>query len=453
MNVVVVIADALRRDMLDGELEPAMPRLSARFGNWYVFNRCFATAPWTLPSCTTLLTGRASEVHQHFTHTHRLDCELLTAGFGPDVVKAAIVNNSVLAESSGLFDAFDEYALLRRHDETFDAAHRFLDARAADGKAYFLLLHTNLAHDYNLHSTREHYEWYYPDRDDWFELGARVLRWQGVSAAQGRTIADMYRACTLALDEQVDRFVARLDGDDTAIAFVADHGEGFDYELRRLHHGGRLHDDVLRVPCAFSIPAAAPASARSRLSAAVDQPVSLADVMPTLLSVAGHDVPADLEGRCLDRIDGHDGRVLSAQDRRYLYLASRQRLNTNSRGKNMTRLARWRNQVFRSTLACDFGLRCVIDGRHKLVVTEFIGRTALGQRLGSRILRNAHIGSPVVRLHGRRWIGLELFDLESDPGERHNVLVGNAALARKVDALVERDGGGAQPPALAELFR
>ena len=425
MNVVVVIADALRRDHLyDGQIDAHwMPRTAARLSDWYQFQDCSAGAPWTLPACTSILTGRGSDVHRHFSHEHQLTQPTLVEHFGSERHSAAFVNNSALAKSSGLFDGFDHHELIRPLDDVFDAAHRFLDERREDGAPYFLLLHSNLVHDYYLSSTRRHYEWSFPDRDDWFELGSRVLSGNGLSATEQETVRNMYRSCCSALDEELDRFFARLNTAETAIGFVADHGEGFDYAGARIHHGGRLHNDVLGVPLAISVPPTVSARAHAAMRQATSSMMSATDLLPTLLSLSGHSVPDDIEGRCLDQdVPARPRSTLVAEDRRYLYLASRQRLNTNPKGKNMSRRIRLQNRLRRSTVAQDFSVRCMLNDQHKLIVTEFDGRSALLQRVAGPLLRRSHNGDPVVVLDGRRWCGFELFDRTADTEERVNLL-------------------------------
>ena len=65
MNIVVIIADALRLDSVFGD-DPAMPRLRERLRTWDTMSQYFSAAPWTLPACTTLFTGRDASVHGHF---------------------------------------------------------------------------------------------------------------------------------------------------------------------------------------------------------------------------------------------------------------------------------------------------------------------------------------------------------------------------------------------------
>lgn len=400
-----------------------MPRTTMRIADWYQFRRCSASAPWTLPACTSILTGRGSEVHRHFSHAHALGHPTLIEHFDPERHTAAIVNSPTLAKSCGLFDGFDQYEIFRRHDDVFDAAHRFLDQRAEAGAPYFLVLHSNLAHDYFRATTRAGYERAFPDRDDWFELGTRVQSGKGLGAAERETVRNTYRACCAALDQQLDRFLARLNTAETAIALVADHGEGFDFERARLHHGGRLHDDVLKVPLAISVPASAGPRVHEALRRARATAVMSTDLLPTLLSLSGHPVPDQLEGRCLDRARPPDHQTVRvAEDRRYLYLASGQRLNAKAQGKNMSRAARWKNRIRRATVAVDFNVRAVFDDRYKLIITEFDGRSALLQRALSTVLRRSHNGEPRVVVTGSRWLGFELFDGIVDPDERVNLL-------------------------------
>src|SRR5262249_15457656 len=202
-----------------------MPRLRERLRTWHTMSQYFSAAPWTLPACTTLFTGRDASVHGHFSHPHTLRHPTLVARFGDGLLRAAFVNNRALAPNSGLFADFEEYELIQGHAETFERAHRFLDERARDDRAYFLVLHSNLVHDYYLASTQSHYADRYPERDDWFELGTRVIRWEGLDAAQRATVRRSYAACAAALDVELDRVLDRFD-DETLILFVSDHGEG-----------------------------------------------------------------------------------------------------------------------------------------------------------------------------------------------------------------------------------
>jgi arylsulfatase A-like enzyme len=108
-------------------------------------------------------------------------------------------------------------------------------------------------------------------------------------------LAALYRAELPELDKHIGRLlrVLRTSGHEknTVVAFVSDHGEAFDSRRRRIHHGGRLHADQLRVPFFLRVPEVSPR--------VVHAPVSLVDVMPTLLELAGASPPRRIDGESL----------------------------------------------------------------------------------------------------------------------------------------------------------
>jgi arylsulfatase A-like enzyme len=178
------------------------------------------------------------------------------------------------------------------------------------------------------------------------------------------------------------------------------------------------------------MPRSAPPDKVSAIAAARARPVATADLLPTLLGIAGASVPDDIEGRDLSRPgpggDSATTRVRAADDR-YLYVRRRYRLNLNSRGKNMLGTVRQVNNVLRATLAHGFRIRTEIEYPYKLIVTDFETRNRTMAWLGRRALPRIHIGTPAVVTRDRRWRGLECFDLDADPEERHNLLLADAA--------------------------
>lgn len=445
MDIVVIMVDAWRADALDiTDASGARLRVARRLDDWIRFDRYCAAAPWTLPACTSLFTGTDSQTHRHYSHQHELAhpslLELLV-----DHQRIAVINNSVLTRTSGLDAGFDEFRYTPDVEAAFDLALEVLQAprAAADAAAdtetrsRFVFFHTNVVHDYYQPASREYVERYQPDRRDYFDIRYRVLAWRDLTPAQVPGMRATYDACVLRLDERLDEILAAIP-DDAAVLLLADHGEGFEPERARIHHGGRLHDDLLRVPCALRLPAACPESTRrALLAAAASGAVGTADLFPTLLGLAGVTVPAGH-----DAIDGVDlavagtGRALvRSEDHRYLYLANRLRLNTNTQGKNTTRRARLKNRWWRSTVARRHALRAVVVHPYKLVVTEL--ETAPGLTgLVRGVLRRLHNGDPLVVTRGRRWYGIEVFDRATDPGETRNLVRDHPDLA---DALLDID--------------
>ncbi len=422
MDVILFVADALRADALHtARADGRELRLVRRFESWIQFPRCFTSAPWTLPASTSLLTAMAATTHRRYGFEVPLVHDNLVGQMSQHE-RVAVVNNSVLSKPCGLSAGFDRYDYVPHPGDACERARSVLDAPTVDGRPRFLMVHDNVVHDYYLPATRAYYERAFPDRDDYFDIRYRVLSWRDLDRAQWPTMRRIYDACVIELDQRVDSLLDAVDLDDTIVVFLADHGEGFDPERTRIHHGGRVHDDVARVPLAIHLPPAVAEERRRALEAAACGAVSACDVLPTILDLVGVDVPAGLDGRSLLR--AHDERrVLTLEDRKYLYLSNRMRLNTNSRGKNMTTVARLRNAAWNRTVACDHRVSAFVDYPHKLVVTEMRARNASLARAARPMLRRWHVGQPAVAVVGDRWLGLELFDLEDDRDERHNRLL------------------------------
>jgi arylsulfatase A-like enzyme len=199
-------------------------------------------------------------------------------------------------------------------------------------------------------------------------------------------------------DSQLGRLLDELDrrglADRTLVAVFADHGEGL-MQHGLMGHGLQIYEEQVRIPLVMRLPGAIPAGR------VVEGPVEMVDVAPTLLALIGVASPdPPLPGRDLSGTL-RDGSPLPAERPVYLY---RRRFLSEKRG----------------------------DLR------------AEGEKFGVRAGRWKYVVGPA---EGTR----ELFDLESDPGERHNVYGADAADADRLAALVERwrlanDTGGEVPP-------
>ncbi len=94
---------------------------------------------------------------------------------------------------------------------------------------------------------------------------------------------ELYRAEVESVDDRVGLILGMLEHKDlrknTIIIFTADHGEGF-YEHGMFEHGRSYYEELVHVPLIISGPGV-PAGA------VVDDPVSLVDLMPTLQRMLG----------------------------------------------------------------------------------------------------------------------------------------------------------------------
>ena len=108
----------------------------------------------------------------------------------------------------------------------------------------------------------------------------------------GPKAADRYDSEIAFVDRQVAAILKALDrtglADDTIVALAADHGDEFK-EHGHYYHSKNLYNQVLRVPLIVHVPGAPPR--------VVTDPVSLADLAPTLVDLVGLPAPEGQNAR------------------------------------------------------------------------------------------------------------------------------------------------------------
>jgi arylsulfatase A-like enzyme len=346
-NVALFVVDDLRADHLSyhGYARRTSPRLDERFKRGSYFRNCMTPTGWTLSACASILTGQLADGHGLVDHNRRFRAPKIGHFLGEAYHRAAFTNNGntipddvsmeYLASLGhkrrpakwrffGWDDGFDEFHWTSRdeHLEPFARAGEFLDRQRGGGKPYFLFFHTNLVHDY--HMDRE----YYLEVQDW--LGRDVhpaLRqfrdgpWVWKNCPPGMSLQEMkedivakYDSGIRAMDAAIDGLLRRIDFERTIVIFVSDHGEGFEPEIGRVHHCGRLHQDLLRVPLALWLPPEL--RERWRMPAVEERFCSTIDVAPTVLTMLGVTVEG-FPGRVLFDLAAH--RMVHGLDRGYVY--------------------------------------------------------------------------------------------------------------------------------------
>lgn len=344
LNVVLVIADCLRPDLpILGYHRDTTPFLTPYFQSATGFSQCRSVCGWTLPACASILTGQPPDVHGLIDHDGRFAVPKLGHFLSPDYVRFGIGNNGNLvpddidedylrqlgAERNSMWKRFgwnidfDTYHWFHRldHDSPFDDATQFLATREGTDHPYFLFLHTNIVHDYSL--DRPYYrsvpEWFggdAPPELESFHDGPAVwvqLRERLGDETLCRVIRARYDCGIRELDRRVAELFRWIDFDTTIVVFVGDHGEGFRPDLGRVHHCGRLHDDLLRVPLFLWVPP------HFDLPATMDPRIcSTLDIVPTVLELVGRPTEG-LPGRSLLAPVPLGHRSLPSLDRGYAY--------------------------------------------------------------------------------------------------------------------------------------
>jgi arylsulfatase A-like enzyme len=309
MNAVVYVSDALRADHLGC--------YGARFVNTRTidelaaggvrFDQAISAAPWTAPSMTSMVTGLYAHHHGYLHWDSPLDptTETLFRAFsahGYDV-------GTFVFDTNYLFKDLPEANVLGT-SETLDGAIAWL--REKRDRPFLLFFHNWATHMpyFILHS----------ERKDWLAAKEEVI--SGIQADSASALEAMREGYRRAVERQSEELVAslleELDAlrlrEDTAIAFLSDHGESWGErflskeDVKGVYHmhGATLYDEIVQVPLILSVP--------GRLEhAAVGGQVRTVDLMPTLLELAG--LPArETDGESLLHVDADRPAVIVGTD-------------------------------------------------------------------------------------------------------------------------------------------
>jgi len=307
--LLLVSVDTLRADRLGsyGSDLDLTPNLDALAAESQVFEWAFAPTSFTLPSMSSLLTGRLPEEIGILGNRSALAPAVPTLASALRARgwrSAAVVSNLVLRRNAGLAAGFDVYDDLlpdreatRKWPEriaaaTSDAAIALLDGLSPEGdERLFLWVHYQDPHGPYTppEGLRERFLAAERARPD----GRRRLSEATGRGGQGRIPAyqvigesrevAFYRAGydgeVRYLDAEVGRLLRELAArglaDTTLVVFTADHGESLGEDDYWFAHGDRLGDPLVRVPLLLRVPGLPP-SRRTDVA-------SLVDLFPTLL--------------------------------------------------------------------------------------------------------------------------------------------------------------------------
>ena len=293
-NIVVVVNDALRADYLGvyGHAGGTSPRLDAFAREAVIFEEALAQASWTRPAVATILTGLTPEAHGvdgvHDTLSRAVPtlAEVLKrAGYGT----SAFVANDILSPRFGYWRGFDVRHIKRvSARQLVDAALAWLDTAPRPFLAYVHTIETHRPYE----PAPEHWRPFLPPGAQPTDLRSAARRCPDVTAEEMAMLLSAYLG---EVHQNDAAFGALLDGlsarhllDNTIVVFTADHGEAFG-EHGSCGHSLTLYQEALRVPLLLRLP-----GVRGRREPSVAQQ---ADLMPTLLALAGVRAPEPVEGR------------------------------------------------------------------------------------------------------------------------------------------------------------
>jgi arylsulfatase A-like enzyme len=317
MNIILITIDTLRADHLGcyGYARNTSPNIDAFADDAVVFDRMIAPAIPTHPAFSTLLTGQYPITHGVVAHGGDNEVQR-NAPWLPSLLQkggysTCAVDN--LADWSSSFRRGFEYYIDPTQKQVLGlcCTNRDLNKRAIPwlehhkDETFFMMIHYWDPHTPYL-PPRAYRTLYYDGdpcdpahtslagmedhplgvmwRENWFnKLGGHVTDAEYITALYDGEI----RYC----DEGVGQLLKAVDQcglrDDTLVVIMGDHGElMYRHGIFFDHHG--LYDGNLRVPLIVR----GPDLAAKRVAHLAEH----VDVAPTLLSLAGQDIPETIEG-------------------------------------------------------------------------------------------------------------------------------------------------------------
>lgn len=329
-NILLISIDSLRADHLScyGYHRETSPRIDQAAREGARFENAFSTTSWTLPSHMALFTSLYDTVHGVTNHDRILDPSRRTLAqilSGEGYATAGFFTGPYLIPVFGFGRGFDKYIacfdymepgeLNSKRSLGFDpnrhrSSHsdvtnprllheveRWLDD--AREEPFFLFLHMWDVHydylppaDFEGRFTETSYE---TDVDfSSFETNAAIN--PNMDPRDLDHLIGLYDEEIAYTDQAVGRVLDRLDElgltENTIVVILSDHGEAF-FEHGTKGHQKDLFDEVLRIPMIVKWPEVVPKGQ------VFSEQVSIIDVLPTLLEMAGVPPLEEAMGRSL----------------------------------------------------------------------------------------------------------------------------------------------------------
>jgi len=429
-SIVLVTFDTLRADFVGayGASVTETPNLDAFARDSVRFQRAYSTVPLTYPSMWSLLNSTSV---RNFTYETDLasgperGASIVSRFRDAGYLTVGITGSSILKRRNGFGVGFEHYldtwSAHSLDNETtvhrvFDVATETLAERG--NRPFFLFVHFFDPHD-PWGDAPEQYRRYPPEPE-------RVTGLKGVGRGEDalalrirRAIAvyvggsldhlppetplesylvPAYRSDVSWADDVFGRMLGVLDQrgllSDAVVVVTSDHGIAFRDHDQQIGYGFSLYDEVSRVPLIVHVP--------GRKSRSVAPAVSLLDLGPTLLDLAGlgsRHADGQSFGFLLDP-EGEDGETLAyAETVAMSDAVAKARFGENS----------------------DDGYSAGVDGIQSML--------AMGTR-------------KLLYLPGKKPLPFELYDTESDPEERNNLFDPTDANHVTLGELLLRRRGG-----------
>ncbi len=275
INILWIVSDSLRMDILGCYGGPAnTPNIDRLARDGTLFMNAYSTAPCTLPSSVSMLTGNYARIYTHYlkkpaTHSKTKntkqycffvpDTELLTAEQmkREGALCIASIENQVVKRSNILqgFDIVPDDQVTRLvsnipHNRRFLLLKWFMDPHAPYSPPENYLRKIDIQWD-DLPRTREFYT------QTVYGAFSPLMKKGEISEAELFVFNRLYQAEVEWLDERVGCLLRELekrpDSDKTLVIFTSDHGELIG-QHNRIGHSLDFWEPLVRVPLIFRGP-------------------------------------------------------------------------------------------------------------------------------------------------------------------------------------------------------
>jgi arylsulfatase A-like enzyme len=439
-NVLWVIWDTVRADRMSlyGYAKPTTPRLEQWAAGARVYEHCTSTAGQTVPSTASMFTGLFPVEHGANPNWSHLDGRFPTIAelFRDDGYRTYLFSaNAYLSSEHNFHRGFDveehpwdaqyadealrivrakltDHANVLRHvkrGEPRPGDLKSAGALAATGLTAWLAESSQESPWFALLNYMEAHRPYIPPREYRERMlspeqvadsyGVRIRPWTHTfglelhSDEELELIGGTYDATLAELDDRFAELLAALDAgghlDNTIVVLTSDHGEHLG-DHHRLDHQFSLYEGLIRVPLVVHYP--------SRFQPGRDpRPVSGIDLFPTLLELAGIELPQERETHGINLLAPRDKRVRLAE-----YPVAHASVDNAARRNPDWDPSPWRRQ-----------LRAVYQGELKQIVAD----------------------------DGHR----ELYRFREDPGELDDLAPTDPATAERMHVLLQAFGSKLNP--------
>jgi len=307
-NILLISIDALRADHLscygyDRHTSPVLDGLAARGTR---FSKAFVNTHGTPPSHATLLSSLYQESHRVGISSESAAAHTIPARVAmvQEVFSAAgwhtlaVTGGGYMSAEFGFSRGFNEYIdRARSVDQGAEILLEHLQSRGGGDRPVFAFLHTYQVH--SPYAPPEGFRRLFGDHRGAIQATSEALLEIQASAAKVLRREDfeyleaLYDGEIRYTDEVLGGLLSSLDTigflDNAVVVVTADHGEEFG-EHGGVLHGGKLFEELLHVPLIIN-------GAGIHRGLVDPMLVSLIDVAPTLLSLAGLEIPGGMEGR------------------------------------------------------------------------------------------------------------------------------------------------------------